>query len=70
MVIHKKDWANRLLEADWAYITTWKTTTGFTPFELFHGKTTMMPIEFEHKTLRTALDMDINILEAQKERIM
>eukprot|EP00253_Pinus_taeda_P030142 PITA_30142 len=30
----RKDWENRLVEATWAYNTTWKTTTGFTPYEL------------------------------------
>eukprot|EP00253_Pinus_taeda_P017976 PITA_17976 len=28
----RKDWANHLVEATWAYNTTWKTTTGFTPY--------------------------------------
>jgi len=31
---NKKDWADILVEATWAYNTTWKTTTGFTPYEL------------------------------------
>ena len=30
----------------------------------------MIPIEFEHKTLRTVVDLGMNIFEAQKERIM
>jgi len=70
VAVHKKDWANRLLEAVWAYRTTWKTTTGFTPFELLYGKIAMMPIEFEHKTLWTALDLGMDLSKAQKERIM
>jgi len=28
----RKDWADHLVEATWAYNTTWKTTTGFTPY--------------------------------------
>jgi len=33
----RKDWADRLLEASWAYNTTWKTTTRFTPYEMVYG---------------------------------
>lgn len=68
--LHKKDWSSRLPEAVWAYRTTWKTTTGFTPFELLYGKTTMLPIEFQHKTLRTTLQLNIDISEAQKECLL
>eukprot|EP00253_Pinus_taeda_P023992 PITA_23992 len=32
---NRKDWTNRLVEATWAYNTTWKTTTG-TPDQLAH----------------------------------
>jgi len=70
VVFHRKDWANRLPEVVWAYRTTWKTTTDFTPFELLYGKIAMMPIEFEHKTLRTALDLGMDLSKAQKERII
>ena len=59
--LHCRDWTNRLQEVVWAYRTTWKTTTGFTPFELLYGKVAMLPIEFEHKTLRTTLELDIEL---------
>ena len=68
--IHKKDWSNILTEAAWAYRTTWKATTGFTSFELVYGKAVMMPIEFEHKTLQTTLELNITLLAAQDERIL
>ena len=51
VALHKCDWATRLLEAMWAYRTTWKTTTGLTPYELVYGKKVVLPIEFEIKTL-------------------
>ena len=47
----KKDWADRLVEATWAYNTTWKTTTGFTPYELVYGKKAFLSIEFEFNAL-------------------
>jgi hypothetical protein len=35
---NRKDWSKRLLEALWAYRTTWRNTTGFSPYELVYGK--------------------------------
>lgn len=67
--IHKKYWSHRLSEAIWAYRTTWKTPIGFTPFEMVYGKSTMMSIEFEHKTLRITLQLNMTLSEAQKEHI-
>ena len=68
--MHRRDWTSRLQEAVWAYKTTWKTTTGFTPFELLYGKVAMLPIEFEHKTLRAALALDIELPIAQREHLL
>ena len=59
--LHHKDWNRKLPEVVWAYKTTWNTTIGFTPFELLYGKVTMLPIEFEHKTLRTTLELNIEL---------
>ena len=46
-----KYWADRLLEATWAYNTTWKTTTTFTPYELVYGKKCLLSVDFEFNTL-------------------
>ena len=40
----RKDWVDRLVEATWAYNTTWKTTTGFIPYELVYGKKALLSI--------------------------
>lgn len=69
VALHRKDWAHILPKVIWAYKTTWKTTTRFTPFELVYGKNTILPIEFEIKTLRIAMEVGLNITEAQQERI-
>eukprot|EP00253_Pinus_taeda_P023207 PITA_23207 len=42
----RKEWANRLFEATWAYNTTWKTNIGFTPYELVYGKKALLSIQF------------------------
>lgn len=61
--LHGKDQANRLSEAVWAYRTTWKIIIRFTPFDLMYGKKVVLPIEFEIRTLRTTLDVGIDLLE-------
>lgn len=40
------------------------------PFELLYGKTAIMPIEFEHKTLRITLELDITLPIAQQYQIL
>jgi len=44
---NRKDWVERLVEATQAYNTTWKTTIGFTPYEMVYGKKALLSIEFE-----------------------
>ena len=65
-----KDWANRLVEATWTYNTTWKTTTRFTPYELFYGKKALLSIEFEYNTLRMVAQLDLDLTNAQQERLL
>eukprot|EP00253_Pinus_taeda_P027764 PITA_27764 len=66
----RKDWEYRLVEATWAYNTTWKTTTSFTPYELVYGKRALLSIEFEYNTLRMAAQLDLDLSHAQQERLM
>ena len=65
----RKDWSKRLLEALWAYRTTWRNTTGFSPYELVYGKSAVFPVEFEIKTLRTALSANLDLTDAQTARL-
>jgi hypothetical protein len=65
----RKDWSYRLLEALWAYRTTWRNTTGFSPYELVYGKSVVFPVEFEIKTLRTTLAANLDLTDAQTARL-
>ncbi len=67
---NRKDWVDKLVEATWAYNTTWKTTTGFTLYELVYGKKALFSIEFEYNTLRMATQLDLDITRAQQERLL
>ena len=66
----RKDWVDRLVEATWAYNTTWKTTTDFTPYELVYGKKALLSIEFEYNTLWMAAQLDLDLSHAQRKRLL
>jgi hypothetical protein len=54
---HKTNWHHMLFSTLWAYRTTVKTTTGFTPFHLVHGVEASLPIECEIPTLRITIEL-------------
>eukprot|EP00253_Pinus_taeda_P016153 PITA_16153 len=66
---HRRDWAARLPEALWAYRTTWRSTTDYSPYQLVFGKQPIFPIEFEIQTLRTAQEVVLDLNEAQINRL-
>jgi len=45
----RKDWADRLDDALWAYHIAFKTPTGTMPFRLIYDKPCHLPIELDHK---------------------
>lgn len=61
---NRKDWTDRLVEATWAYNTTWKNINGFTPYELVYGKKALLSIEFEYNTLRMVAQLDLDLISA------
>eukprot|EP00253_Pinus_taeda_P033158 PITA_33158 len=69
IVSHRRDWVARLPEALWTYRTTWRSTTGYSPYQLVFGKQPIFPIEFEIQTLRTAQEVGLNLSEAQINRL-
>jgi hypothetical protein len=49
--IHKTSWHTMLFSSLWAYRTSVKSTTGFTPFQLVYGVEAILPIECEIPSL-------------------
>ena len=70
VVFHRKDWSTCLPKALWNYRMTWKSTTGFTPFEILYGMSVVIPIYFAYKKLRTTLELGIELTIAQQDRIL
>ena len=66
---HRRDWADGLPEALWAYRTTWRNTTGFSPYDLVYGKSVVFPIEFKIKTLKTAIEVNLDVTKSQRSRL-
>ena len=66
---HQRNWAKKILEVLWAYRTTWRNTTCFSPYELAYGKNPLFPIEFEIRTLRIALQVNLDLSMAQTQRL-
>eukprot|EP00253_Pinus_taeda_P021591 PITA_21591 len=67
--LHRRDWAERLPEELWAYRTTWRNTTGHSPYELVYGKEVLLPIEFQVKTFKMVVQLGMDLSEAQKHRM-
>jgi hypothetical protein len=51
----KSDWHIMLYPTLWAYRTSVKTSTGFSPFQLVHSVESILPIECEIPSLRLAV---------------
>jgi len=58
------------LDSLWANRTTWKNTTGFNPYEMEYGKQVLLPIEFQISTYRLAVELGMDLNEAQQQRMM
>jgi hypothetical protein len=67
--IHKMSWHTMLFSALWAYWTTVKSATGFTPFQLVYGLESVLPIECEIPSLKLAVKLLPNTF-AEEERLL
>ncbi|MCO5568766.1 hypothetical protein L7F22_022466 [Adiantum nelumboides] len=67
--VNKRDWDEKLSAVVWAYNTTFKEATGFTPFYLVYGQECVLPIEHELATLRFLHEHSLPLEESLKERL-
>ena len=66
---HKKDWDKKLNSALWAYRTSFKVTTGMTPFRMTYGLEAVVPMEFMVPSLRMAMQEKLPMEKSREERI-
>jgi hypothetical protein len=55
--IHKTSWHTMLFSALWAYRTSVKSATGFTPFRLVYGLEAILLIECEIPSLKLVVEL-------------
>ena len=55
--IHKSNWHSMLFSALWAYRTSIKTSTGFTPFQMVYGLEVVLSIECKIPSLKLAIEI-------------
>jgi hypothetical protein len=55
--IHKTSWHTMLFSALWAYRTSVKSATGFTPFQLVYGLEAILLIECEIPSLKLVVEL-------------
>ena len=54
---HKSNWHQTLFSTLWTYITSVKTTTGFTPFQLVYGLEVVLPIQCQIPSLKLVVEL-------------
>nr|CAN61210.1 hypothetical protein VITISV_014941 [Vitis vinifera] len=68
MVETSRDWSKKLPFALWAYRTSFRTSTGATPYSLVYGMEAVLPVEIEMGSLRVALEQQISETEWAQAR--
>ena len=63
MVDTSRDWSEKLHFALWAYLTSFRTSTGATPYSLVYGMEAVLPVEIEIGSLSVALEHQISETE-------
>ena len=63
MVETSRDWSEKIPFALWAYRTSFRTSTGATPYSLVYGMKAVLPIEIEMGSLRVTLEQQISETE-------
>ena len=58
-----RDWSEKLPFALWAYRTSFRTSTGATPYSLVYGMEAVLLVEMEMGSLRVAVEQQISEAE-------
>ena len=63
--VHKQNWNLILYSALWAYQTSLRNATIFTPFQLVYGLESILPVQCEILSLKLAVDLLPGTLEEE-----
>ena len=69
MIETSRYWSHMLSFALWAYRTSFRTSTGATPYSLVYGMVAVLPVEIEMGSLRVALEQLISEAEWVQSRL-
>ena len=67
---HSKNWDLEVVGTLWAYQTSMKTSTGFTPFCLVYGKEALLLVEVELPTVKMLEKLLGHTNDGFKERLL
>jgi len=65
---NKKDWADKLVDALWAYKMAFTTPLGMSPYRVICGKSCHLPVEIELRLWWAIKKLNDDLTEAGEER--
>lgn len=68
--VEREDWEERSPVVLWAYYTTYKVTTGHTPFQLMYGQEAVVPAEYTVPSMHIVVDNQLGDEESLKARLV
>ena len=66
----RKNWADKLNDALWAYRTAYKNPMGMSPYKMVYGKACHFPLEFEHKAYWAVKELNRDFKLAGEKRLL
>ncbi|GJZ91902.1 reverse transcriptase domain-containing protein, partial [Tanacetum coccineum] len=67
---NRKEWADKLDDALWAFRTAYKSPIRSTPFRIVYEKACHLPIEMEHKAYWALKNVNLDLDTAEKHRYL